>query len=177
MSIINQALQKAQREQLRHSQQEMPYRLPVQRTPALRRWWFLAPLGVVAAIGVGATLPTWLLTPMGHVPVLTEPAATSSSLGTSIPLIAPLPTTSVVLQTVAEPALPEGYTSPLPAVPEPSPLAPGRHVRRYSPMPTDNIPPPPAPAPAPPSAAVPLPRYRRQPSPQRQPNRKSLAPA
>ena len=158
MSIINQALQKAQREQLRHSQQEMPYRLPVQRTPALRRWWFLAPLGVVAAIGVGATLPTWLLTPMGHVPVLTEPAATSSSLGTSIPLIAPLPTTSVVLQTVAEPALPEGYASPLPAVPEPSPLALAVRSADTLPMPTDNIPPPPAPTPAPPSAAVPLPR-------------------
>ena len=48
MSIINQALQKAQREQLRHSQQEMPYRLPTQRTRAPRHQWFLALLGLVA---------------------------------------------------------------------------------------------------------------------------------
>ena len=78
MSIINQALQKAQREQLRHSQQEMPYRLPAQRTRAPRRRWLLAPLGLVAAVGVGATLHAWFLTPTGHVPVPTELAATSS---------------------------------------------------------------------------------------------------
>ena len=85
MSIINQALQKAQREQLRHSQQEMPYRLPVQRTRVPRRRWLLAPLGLVAAVGVGATLHAWFLTPTGHVPVPTEIAATSS------PLVIPIP--------------------------------------------------------------------------------------
>ena len=104
MSIINQALQKAQREQLRHSQQEMPYRLPVQRTRVPRRRWLLAPLGLVAAVGVGATLHAWFLTPTGHVPVPTEIAA-SSPLVISIPPATSLPVTPGV-QAGTEPALP-----------------------------------------------------------------------
>ena len=79
MSIINQALQKAQREQLRHRQQEMPYRLPTQMARAPHRRWLLALPGLVAAVGVGVTLHTWFLPPTGHVPVRTEPVATSSS--------------------------------------------------------------------------------------------------
>src|SRR5262245_9108001 len=95
MSIINQALQKAQREQLRHSQQEIPYRFPEQRTRAPRRRWLLAPLGLVAAVGVGATLHAWFLTPIGRVPVPTEPVTTSSPLAISIPSATPLPATPI----------------------------------------------------------------------------------
>ena len=96
MSIINQALQKAQREQLRHRQQEMPYRLPTQMARAPHRRWLLALPGLVAAVGVGVTLHTWFLPPTGHVPVRTEPVATSSSpVALELPA-APLPTTAPV---------------------------------------------------------------------------------
>jgi len=157
MSIINQALQKAQREQLRHSQQEMPYRLPVQRTRVLRRRWLLAPLGLVAAVGVGAILQAWFLTPTGHVSVPTEPAAVSSPLVTSIPPATPLPATPVV-QTDTEPPLSEHQASSLPSGSEPPLRAPVVASADTSPMPTDSTPPPPAPAPTLPSAAMPLPR-------------------
>jgi Tfp pilus assembly protein PilF len=150
MSIINQALQKAQREQLRHSQQEMPYRLPAQRTRAPRRRWLLALLGLGAAVGVGVTLHAWFLTPTGRVPVLTEPTVISSLLVTPIPPATPLPAIPVV-QTVTEPALPERHASPLPSGSEPPPLAPVVASADTPAMPT-------APAPIPPSAAMPLPR-------------------
>ena len=151
MSIINQALQKAQREQLRHSQQEMPYRLPPQRPRASRRRWLLAPLGLVAAISVGAILHAWFLTPTGRVPVPIELAATSSPLVTPIPPAPPLPATPVV-QTDTESPLPERHASPLLSGSEPSPLAPVVASADTPPMPTDSIPPPTAPA------AMPLPR-------------------
>ena len=174
MSIINQALQKVQREQLRHSQQEMPYRLPGQRTRAPRRRWLLAPLGLIAAVGVGVTLHAWFLTPTGHAPVTTELAAISSPLATPIPPAMLLPTTPLV-QTDAEPSVPERRAGPLPSESEPPPLAPVVAPAPPPPMPTDSTPPPPAPAPTPsmpidstppppvpaptlPSAAMPLPR-------------------
>src|SRR5437016_11691688 len=157
MSIINQALQKAQRERLRHSQQEMPIRRPPQRPRASRRRWLLAPLGLVAAVGVGATLHAWFLTPTGRVPVPTELAATSSPLITFTPPAPPLPATPVV-QTATEPPRPERAASPLPLGAEPSPLAPVVASADTPPMPTDSTPLPPAPAPVPPSVAMPLPR-------------------
>ena len=123
MSIINQALQKAQREQLRHSQQEMPYRLSAQRTRAPRRRWLLALLGLVAAVGVGVTLHAWFLIPTGRVPVPTELASTSSPLVTPIPPATPLPATPVV-EPGTEPPLPERHARPLPLGSEPPPLAP-----------------------------------------------------
>ena len=145
MSIINQALQKAQREQLRHSQQEMPYRLPVQRTRASRRRWLLAPLGLVAAVGVGAILHAWFLTPMGHVPVPTEIAATSSPLVIPIPPATPLPVTPGA-QAGIEPALPGSNENPLPVVSEPPPLAPVGVSADTTLMPTDSTLPPTVPA-------------------------------
>jgi Tfp pilus assembly protein PilF len=157
MSIINQALQKAQREQLRHSQQEMPYRLPGQRTRAPHRRWLLAPLGLVAAVGVGATLHAWFLTPTGREPVPTELVTTSSPLVIPRPPATPLPTTPVV-QTDTESPLPEPYASPLSSDSEPPPLAPVVVSADTPPMPTGSIPPPTAPVPTPPSAAMPLPR-------------------
>ena len=157
MSIINQALQKAQREQLRHDQQEMPYRLPVQRTRASRRRWLLAPLGLVAAVGVGATLHAWFFTPTGHVLVPTEIAAPPSSLVVPIPAATPLPVIPGV-QESPEPALPESNENPLPVVSEPPPLAPVVVSVDATLMPPDSTPPPTAPAAIPPSAARPLPR-------------------
>ena len=157
MSIINQALQKAQREQLRHSQQEMPYRLPVQRTRVPHRRWLLAPLGLVVAVGVGATLHAWFLTPTGHVPVPTEIAATSSPLVISIPPATSLPVTPGV-QAGTEPALPEANENPLPVVSEPPPLAPVVVSADTTLMPADSTPPPTASAAIPPSAVRPLPR-------------------
>src|SRR5262245_57279264 len=121
MSIINQALQKAQREQLRHRQQEMPYRFPTQMARAPRRRWLLAPLGLVAAVGMGATLYTWFLPPTGRVPVRTALVATSSSPGTLVVPAAPRSTTAPV-QTSAEPPPSASNTSPLPVVSEPPPL-------------------------------------------------------
>lgn len=161
MSIINQALQKAQREQLRHSQHEMPYRLPAQRPRALRRRWFLVPLGLVAAVSVGATLHAWLLTETGRVPVPTEPTVTSSSLVTSTPPALPLavlrPAVPVV-QSDTDPAPSGASASPLPAVPELPPLAPVVASADIPPMRTDSTAPPPVPVLTPPSAAMPLPR-------------------
>ncbi len=157
MSIINQALQKAQREQLRHSQQEMPYRLPAQRPRASRRRWPLAPLGLVAAVGVGVTLHAWFLTPTGRVPVPTELVSTSSPLGTSLPPATPLPATPVV-QTGTESPLSEPQASPLPLGSEPPPLAPVVASADTLPIPTDSTPPPTAPTSTLPSAALPLPR-------------------
>jgi hypothetical protein len=161
MSIINQALQKVQREQLRHSQHEMPYRLPVQRTRAPRRQWFLVPLGLVAMVSVGATLHAWLLTETGRVPVPTEPTATSSPLVTSRPPAMPqavLRPAVPMVQSNTDIALSGASESPLPAVPEPPPLAPVVASADIPPMPTDSTPPPPAPALTPPSAAMSLPR-------------------
>jgi hypothetical protein len=157
MSIINQALQKAQRDQLRHSQQEMPYRLPGQRTRVLRRQWLLAPLGLVAAVGVGATLHAWFLTPTGRVPVPTELVTTSSPLVIPIPPATPLPVAPIV-QTDTESPLPERPASSLPSDSEPPPLAPVVASADTPPMPADSAPPPTAPAPTPSSAAMPLPR-------------------
>jgi tetratricopeptide repeat protein len=157
MSIINQALQKAQREQLRHSQQEIPFRLPVQRTRAPRRRWLLAPLGLVAAVGVGVTLHAWFLTPTGHVSVPTEMAATSSPLVIPIPPATPLPVIPGG-QAGTEPALPGSNENPLPVVSEPLPLAPVAVSADTTLMPTDSSPPPAAPAAIPPSAVRPLPR-------------------
>jgi TPR repeat/Tetratricopeptide repeat len=157
MSIINQALQKAQREQLRHSQQEMPYRLPGQRTRAPRRRWLLAPLGLVAAVGVGATLHAWFLTPTGREPVPPELVTTSSPLVIPIPPATPLPATPVV-QADTESPLPEPQVNPLPSDSELPPLAPVVASADPPPMPTDSAPPPTAPVPPPPSAAMPLPR-------------------
>jgi TPR repeat/Tetratricopeptide repeat len=160
MSIINQALQKAQREQLRHRQQEMPYRLPAQLARAPRRWWLLALPGLVAAVGVGVILHAWLLPPTGRGPVPAEPAAASAPLVASIPPVLPpaaLPVTPQ-LQTVVEPPLPGHNASPLPSVSASPPLAPGVVSTETTPMPTSSIPTPTAPAPPPPSAAMPLPR-------------------
>ena len=159
MSIINQALQKAQREQLRHSQQEMPYRLSAQRTRAPRRRWLLALLGLVAAVGVGVTLHAWFLIPTGRVPVPTELASTSSPLVTPIPPATPLPATPVV-EPGTEPPLPERHARPLPLGSEPPPLAPVVASADTPPMPIaiDSTPPLTGPPPTPPSAAMPLPR-------------------
>jgi TPR repeat/Tetratricopeptide repeat len=153
MSIINQALQKAQREQLRHSPQEMPYRLPAQRTRAPYRRWLLAPLGLVVAVGVGVTLRAWFLTPTGHVQVPTEHAATSP---TPLPPATLLPTTPVI-QSVTDSAFPERHASPLSSVSEPPQLAPVVASADTLPMPIDSTPPPTVPTPTLPSAAPPLP--------------------
>jgi hypothetical protein len=157
MSIINQALQKAQREQLLHSQQEMPYRLPVQRMRAPRRRWLLALLGLVVAVGVGATLHAWFLTPAGHIPVPTETTATSSPLVSPIPPVTPLPVTPGV-QAGTEPALLGSNENPLSVVSEPPVRAPVTVSADTILMPADSTPPPAAPAAIPPSAARPLPR-------------------
>jgi outer membrane biosynthesis protein TonB len=156
MSIINQALQKAQREQLRHSPQEMPYRLPVQRSRAPRRWWLLGLLGLVAAVGMGATLHAWFLTPTGRVPVPIEHTVTSS------PVVAASPPATPMVQSGPDTAPTEASPQPLPTVSEP--LAPAPVVvstdasTDATPVPPDSPAPPPAPAPNPPSAPVPLPR-------------------
>jgi hypothetical protein len=155
MSIINQALQKAQREQLRHSQHEMPYRLPAQRPRAPRRRWFLVPPGLVAAVSVGVTLHAWFLTETGRVPVPTEPTVTSSPLVTSTPPA--MPPALPVVQSNTDTALTGASESPLPAVPEPPPLAPVVASADIPPLPTDSTPLPPTPA-LTPSAAMPLPR-------------------
>jgi Tfp pilus assembly protein PilF len=150
MSIINQALQKAQREQLRHSQQEMPYRLPTQMARAPRRRWLLALPGLVIAVGVGATLHTWFLPPTGRIAVRTEPVATSSSPGTLVLPAAPLPTTAPV-QTRTEPPPAEYNASPPVMVSESPLLAPVV-------MPPDSTPVPVASVSPLPNAVVPLPR-------------------
>src|SRR5437667_151525 len=82
MSIINRALQKAQREQLMHSRQEMASLLPVQLVRPSRRLWLLLPLGLVAAVALPrvtpAPLPDVVSAPAARpqdVPANTMPAA------------------------------------------------------------------------------------------------------
>jgi cytochrome c-type biogenesis protein CcmH/NrfG len=107
MSIINQALQKAQREQLVHSRQEMAYQLPVQLARASRRLWLWVPLGLVAAVGVGATLHAWLMPPASRLPVGLELPGIAAHMAVQVPLNTPAPPPAEqVDQTVAEPPLP-----------------------------------------------------------------------
>ena len=152
MSIINQALQKAQRAQLVHSQQEMAYRLPVQFARASRRRWLWLPLGLVVAVGVGATLHAWLM-----------PAASRLQVGLELPGTA---------ARMAVPAPPHTLATPLPgeqvarAVAEPSRPGPAEDALRpgsaaSSPLATPSADGPPAPvaaAPAAVTAVVPVPR-------------------
>ena len=159
MSIINRALQKAQREQLMHSRQEMASLLPVQLVRASRRLWLLLPLGLVAAVGVGATLHAWLMPPASRLPVGMELPVTAAPMAVQAPpniLPEPQPAENVD-QTVAEPTLPVGAEYPLrPVSKTPPPSA------------TPSVDSPPvlvASAPAPVSAVVPLPRVTPAPLP------------
>ena len=90
MSIINQALQKAQREQLVHSRQEMASLLPVQSVHASHRLWLLLPLGLVAAVGAGATLHAWLMPPASRLPVGMELPVTAAPKAVQAPPNLPL---------------------------------------------------------------------------------------
>ena len=152
MSIINQALQKAQREQLVHSRQEMASRLPVSFAPASRRLWLWLPLGLVAAVGVGATLHAWLMPPASRLPVGLELPGTAARMAVQAPPNIPAAPLLAAqgAQTVAEPALPARAEYPLRSVSEtPPPLA------------TPSVDSPPAPiaaAPDPVTAVVPVPR-------------------
>jgi TolA-binding protein len=106
MSIINQALQKAQRAQLRHSQQAMLYRLPVRHTRASRHRWFLLSLGLVVVAGAGVILQTWLLPLTVRMPVGTHPAVSSPPLASPMSPVAPPaapPLPDPLVQTVPEP--------------------------------------------------------------------------
>jgi cytochrome c-type biogenesis protein CcmH/NrfG len=150
MSIINQALQKAQREQVRHSQQEMPYRLPVQHRRAPRHRWFLLPLGLVAVVGVGVVLYARLLPPTVRMSVGTGAAVTSPPLASPMPPGAP-------------PAAPQFAASLAQTVPEPPRSGPSsvRPVSEAPPSPValsaESSPIRTALAPATTSASVPLP--------------------
>jgi hypothetical protein len=127
MSIINQALQKAQRAQLRHSQQAMLYRLPVRRTRAPRHRWFLLSLGLVVVVGAGVVLYARLLPPTVRMSVGTGPAVISPPLASPVPPgatpAAPQLAASLV-QTVPEPPR-SGHSSvrPVSEAPLPSPVA------------------------------------------------------
>jgi len=152
MSIINQALQKAQREQLVQSRQEMAYRLPVQFARASRRLWLLLPLGLAVAVGVGATLHAWLMPPVSRLPVGMElPVPAAPTAVQAPPSTPPAPwSADNVDQTVAEPPLPGRAEEPLRPVSEtpPPPATPS----------VDSPPAHVASAPAPAMAMVPLPR-------------------
>lgn len=152
MSIINQALQKAQREQLVHSRQEMAYQLPVPLARTSRRLWLWLPLGLVAAVGVGATLHAWLMPPASRLPVGVELAGTAVHMAVQAPLntrAAPLPEEQVA-QIVAEPLLPARVEYAFRPVSETAPS-------RATPF-VDSPPAPVASAPAPVTAVVPVPR-------------------
>lgn len=158
MSIINQALQKAQRAQLVHSRQETPYLVPVRLTRASRRRWLLLPLGLVAAVGVWMALDTWRRPPAPHLPGETaEPQAIVQ---------APLPLgegqDSPQNEQAKEVARPEAETPLAPVMPSvaspPAQSTPASTpVIAVVPMPRVTVVPPPAvtsPAAAPPQEAL-----------------------
>lgn len=152
MSIINQALQKAQRAQLVHSRQEMAYQLPVQLARTSRRLWLWLPLGLVAAVGVGATLHAWLMPPASRLPVGMELAGTAVHMTVQAPLntpAAPLPVAQGT-QAVAEPPLPGRVEYAFRPVSETAPALATPFV--------DSPPAPVASAPAPMTAVMPGPR-------------------
>lgn len=159
MSIINQALQKAQREQLVHNRQEMAYQLPGQFARVSRRLWLWLPLGLVAAVGVGATLHAWLMPSASRLPVRLERPETAARM--AVPAspttpAAPLPAEQVD-QPGAEPVLPALAAYALRPVSETSPPAATLLV--------DSAPAPVASASAPVTAVVPVPRVTPAPRP------------
>src|SRR5262249_5024273 len=72
------------------------------------RLWLWLPLGLVAAVGVGATLHAWLIPPASHLSVGTAPPGTvvSTAVQAPTPPAAVLPAAEKVDQAVAEPAPP-----------------------------------------------------------------------
>lgn len=159
MSIINQALQKAQREQLVHSRQEMAYQLPGQFARASRRLWLWLPLGLVAAVGVGATLHAWLMPPASRLPVRLELPETATRM--AVPASPATPATPLPAEQVdqpgAEPALAAPAAYALRPVSEASPPAATLLV--------DSAPAPVASASTPVTAVVPVPRVTPAPLP------------
>ena len=160
MSIINQALQKAQRAQLVHNRQEVAALLPVQFARTPRRLWLWLPLGLVVAVGVGATLHAWLMPPASRLPVGLDLPATAGPTSVQEPHQTPpaLRPADNVDQTMVESQPSERVASPLlRPVPEtpPAPAAPS----------ADSPPVSVAAAPAPVTAVVPVPRVMPTPLP------------
>jgi tetratricopeptide (TPR) repeat protein len=112
MSIINQALKKAQRDGLLRQTQGV--RHLVHLRPARRsRRWSLATVGGTVVLGAGAALYTWLTTAAWHTPVAANPpvATRPPTLATSL------------TPTVPDPAMPWPQTA-LQQPPTPVPAAP-----------------------------------------------------
>ena len=148
MSIINQALQKAQREQLKHLQQEAPSRLPALRARAPRRYWLALPLALLVLAGLAGLRYVWRFqTPLEGVRQA-APAA---------PQVLPPPPTAAQTGEVAapsEPPLPpprvEGASPPSPSEVLLTEETPIRTALSSAALTTPSVPatPPPLPIPA-----------------------------
>jgi tetratricopeptide (TPR) repeat protein len=125
MSIINQALKKAQREQLLHEKPHKPYALHrAQPRPYPVRWFIGA--GCIVILGVCMMLYGWLLSPLQQAEERQRPriARQTSTPVLSQPAV-PLPTTpEPVLTTPADPVV---RPTPAPLSPAPA-VTPGDSV-------------------------------------------------
>ncbi len=152
MSIINQALQKAQREQLKHLQQETPSLLSASRARAPRRYWLALPLGLLTLLG---------LVGLRYVgPIQTPGVGAARQALPAAPSVLPLPPAAVQTGEVAAPSEPlrpppRGERASLPA-PSEALLTEETPIRTaFSPAALATPPMPPAPPPLPIPAAVP----------------------
>lgn len=119
MSIINQALKKAQREQLLRETQGIRHlvHLPA---PSHPRRWFLTTAGGAVALGAGVILYGWLTTAAGRTPIAARPQATAPQPTVAVPLTPTVPSLAMPAQQAGVPWLP----IPTPAEPRlPLPLS------------------------------------------------------
>ena len=117
MSIINQALRKAQRERRgTHEGESWVRSAPLGATPKSRRrpaLWVVS--AVFFVLGLGAVLQTWLTGPAAHLPAALRPVR---PVADAAPQAQPLPLTEPPLQTA------ESGTRALPSAPRPRPTQP-----------------------------------------------------
>lgn len=125
MSIINQALKKAQRERLFHDTQGLPHATRQHALRATRRWPLLV-AGLIAALSIGTVLHSWRIMSRPSMVVATAPPDTTAAEKAAMPSLSP------VLRPSPPPAPertapPPSLNTPLPQKAEP--VTPGPTLR------------------------------------------------
>lgn len=153
MSIINQALQKVQREQLLQGPHEMSYLLAGQRRRASRRAWLMLSLGCGVGLGLGWLVYAWLTPVRSPVPAVPEWAWTTQALA---PATEPgLPARPEVLASVPNSGVPREVVPAAPSAEAPglqpptaAPVMVLAVEGRSAPLPVPRVMPMPLPIPA-----------------------------
>jgi hypothetical protein len=121
MSIINQALKKAQRERLLHEAQGV--RHLVRLGPARRsRRWSWTTMGCAVALGTGVAMYAWMTTAVWRTPVTANPPATTQAPRLTAPLTPAVPAPAMSLPQTVLQRLP----TTVPAAPRMPPLPAGQ---------------------------------------------------